>query len=360
MITEKLYKLDSKGKVRVWWGETVDGGFDMHHGLNDGKIQTRHTAVLKGKNIGRANETTPEEQAESELESKYNKQVDKGYLTKDKFDASGGYVMKVVRPMLAHRYDKHPLKIKFPCAIQPKLDGVRCLGFSDKLESRKGKPFLVLDHIQKEVTEILDGRGYTLDGELYVHGDDFQKTISAIKRDKPIPESANIEYHVYDIIDNTHFNIRSTWIQDRFQDLDLKYTKRVETRWIDTRDEVIKAHSDFISQGYEGSILRNMHGFYEIDKRSYNLQKVKDFQDQEFKIVGFKVDKDDCCVFCCETDNGASFDVRPEGTVAERQQYIKDFANINGKMLTVRFFEWTTSDEPVPRFPVGVCVRDYE
>lgn len=360
MKTQKLYKLDSKSKVRVWWGETVDGGFNMHHGLKDGKIQTRFTAVDSGKNIGRANETTPEEQAKLELQSKYNKQVDKGYLTEDKFNPSAGQAMKVVRPMLAHRYDKHPHKISFPCFIQPKLDGIRCLGFPNKLESRRGKPFTVLGHIQDEVSEVLSVGKMSLDGELYVHGEDFQKIISAIKRDKPIKESGQIEYHVYDTISKANFNERYTWIQGRLLELDLDHIKLVPTYTIDDKSEIITYHQKFLSMGYEGSILRNLHGPYEIDKRSYNLQKVKDFIDQEFKIVDYKVDKDECCVFCCVTQDNAPFDVRPEGTIEQRQRYITDFNEIKGKMLTVRFFEWTTSDPPVPRFPVGVAVRDYE
>ena len=59
----------------MWWGETVSDGFNMHHGLDDGKIQTRHTVISEGKNLGKANETTIEEQVELELISKYKKHL---------------------------------------------------------------------------------------------------------------------------------------------------------------------------------------------------------------------------------------------------------------------------------------------
>jgi hypothetical protein len=68
------------------------------------------------------------------------------------------------------------------------------------------------------------------------------------------------------------------------------------------------------------------------------------------------------CTFTCVTEDGTEFGVKPKGTEAQREQYWIDFqaGKLTGKMLTVKFFEWTTSENPVPRFPVGVCVRDYE
>jgi len=68
------------------------------------------------------------------------------------------------------------------------------------------------------------------------------------------------------------------------------------------------------------------------------------------------------CTFTCVTEDGAEFGCKPMGTEAQREQYWTDFqaGKLTGKMLTVKFFEWTTSDKPVPRFPVGVCIRDYD
>ena len=41
----------------------------------------------------------------------------------------------------------------------------------------------------------------------------------------------------------------------------------------------------FLEQGYEGSIIRNNKPYEQ--KRSYNLQKFKDFQDAEAQIIGW-------------------------------------------------------------------------
>ena len=112
-------------------------------------------------------------------------------------------------------------------------------------------------------------------------------------------------------------------------------------------------------------MIRNAKGGYQPNRRSPDLQKYKSFKDKEFEIVGAYQNKgkmENQCTFLCRTEDGTEFGVKPMGSEAQREQYWTDFqaGKLTGKMLTVKFFEWTTSENPVPRFPVGVCVRDYE
>ena len=32
-----------------------------------------------------------------------------------------------MKPMLAHEFKKNKHKVKYPCIVQPKLDGIRCI-----------------------------------------------------------------------------------------------------------------------------------------------------------------------------------------------------------------------------------------
>ena len=60
-----------------------------------------------------------------------------------------------------------------------------------------------------------------------------------------------------------------------------------------------------------------------------------------------------------ETENGSQrFWARPKGTRDERQQLFNTGDKYLGKLLTVRYQELT--DDGIPRFPVGVSIRDYE
>ena len=121
-----LYKLAKSGATQQWCisaNQFPDGtaSYTVAHGKKGGKIQTGSVEVLKGKNIGKANETTPYEQACKEAESKWKKQLDKNY--------SEGEAKELPKtdPMLAHKYKDKMDKVTFPCFWQPKLDGIRCV-----------------------------------------------------------------------------------------------------------------------------------------------------------------------------------------------------------------------------------------
>lgn len=367
--------MDSKGKIRVL---TVSHGsdergwfYEQEHGLLDGKLQTSRTYV-KGKNAGRANATTDEQQAEKEVEAKWKQKRDRsGYSVEVPTD-------KPLMPMLAKSHDKDGHKINYPAFIQPKLDGIRCFihvsPFEVKLVSRTGKEFKSLGHIADAVSELVSIMGtsvgsFILDGELYNHDfkDDFQGLVSAIKRDKPSENTHLVQFHCYDFVaEGRDFEDRVTELQHIDQWLeDVDAIQIVPTFGVDNLDGVVEQNASWLEDGYEGSMIRNAKGGYQPNRRSPDLQKYKSFLDAEFEIVGAYENKgkmEDQCTFICKTEDGTEFGCKPMGTEAQREQYWTDFqaGKLTGKMLTVKFFEWTTSENPVPRFPVGLCVRDYE
>ena len=106
-------------------------------------------------------------------------------------------------------------------------------------------------------------------------------------------------------------------------------------------------------------MLRNKAGLYK-NSRSVDLQKFKEFFDGEFKIVAYKEGtavEAGCVIWICEAENG-QFACRPRGTREERIEQCLNGKKYIGKMLTVRYQEMTDSN--VPRFPVGIAIRDYE
>jgi len=373
----KLYKTDSKGKTRVWeiWAEdetTPTGGYASYaqrYGEENGRQQTTRTDIQVGKNIGKANETTPFEQACSEAESKWNKKQDGAYRTEKAIDFAGNHILAVAKvhlPMLAQSYDKHARKIVFPCLAQPKLDGVRCeyivdSQYSQRFLSRKGKMF-ALPHMESALSP-LDMQGWVLDGELYVHGMGFQ-TITSIVRKEIHPRKSELEYHVYDCYNHNHpdatFKERTKILSNLLAGCTHPIVI-VPTFEIKNASEVTIYLTKYEKLGYEGIMLRNKHSLYENDKRSYDLQKVKSFKDAEFKIVGGKecVGRDVGSVcFNCVTEDGKPFDCRPEGTLAERKEYWENLDKYVGQYLTVKYFDLT--DDGIPRFPVGLTIRNFE
>ena len=265
----------------------------------------------------------------------------------------------MTKPMLAHSWDKHKSKVNYPCVIQPKLDGIRCLAqlVDGKITftSRTGKDIITMDHLKPVFAHVLTP-GMVLDGELYAHGVPFQTLIGWIKKVQDGTEK--VAFHCYDIIkEHVPFSERRQAMKNLPQVSGLEI---VEDRMCFYEYDVDALHKSFLRKGYEGSIIRNIQGRYK-QGRSFDLLKRKDFLDEEFEIVagrGGKGKFTDCAVLTCITKGRMEFNVVPKGTYAQRKQILIDIDSLIGKQLTVQFFEKSLAG--IPRFPVGICIRDYE
>lgn len=237
-----------------------------------------------------------------------------------------------------------------------------------KFISRQGKEFGVLGHLIEEANlirkfiELSTGQTINLDGELYTNEINFQEIISGIKRDEPNEFTSKIQYHVYDAtITDIKYHIRLQALEQAFKNIQPKQLVFVPTHQLSDKTEVNHWHLHYVSNGYEGVMLRNPNGLYTPDKRSYDLQKVKQFNDGEFDIVDYNIDKNGHAVFTCVTEGGALFDVKPKGDNATREEYTELAESLIGKSMTVKYFGMTTGDNPVPRFPVGLKIKnEYE
>lgn len=371
-----LQKLTSSGNTQIWKIWVVSpSDIVVEFGQKDGKMQKKIEHIAEGKNVGKANETSPWEQACSEAESKWNKKKYSGYFVAGTLVGTEQYSPTCTLPMLAQSYDKHSKKIIWPAYAQKKYDGCRAIAIrqADKvtLLSRKGKEFKALPHLNIQLGKYLPPQNgeFALDGELYCHGENFQDIISRIKRDDIHPDSTSIEYHVYDIFQPAWPEWTYQQRLDKLKALNLdRHIKLVETVEVKDETELLAFHGKCVAAGYEGAMIRNKLGLYVNDKRSYDLQKVKTFQTDEFEIVGAEENRGSHlgqCSLICRTKTGNEFAVKPEGTEEIRKQYWIDYQAglLTGKMLTVKYFE--LSKDGVPRFPVGqeiigLAIRDYE
>ena len=196
----------------------------------------------------------------------------------------------MIKPMLAYKVDKKPVDWSGKVFVQPKLDGVRCIFTKDGAFSRTGKQFKNVAHLEEDLEDFFnDNPNSVLDGELYNHDlkHDFEKIISLVRKTKPTDEdrfeAGNlVQYHVYDTIwDGVTYEDRYNWLR---MNLPIYKTMTlIANTTVDSYDEAKMLHDVHLAQGYEGSMLRT-NGFYE-QKRSYNLQKFKDFHDTEATIV---------------------------------------------------------------------------
>lgn len=380
-----LFKKTSTGAIQTWEIK-VEGFYHGHHdhmetdpariittyGQLGGKMQTAVDEITEGKNIGKVNETTPFQQAQAEALSQWEKKQKRQYV-QNLEDAEEGkvdsaFIAGGVAPMLAQDFAKHGAKIVYPAYIQPKLDGHRCISMIHDgvctLWSRTQKRITGVPHIERALERMFPEVNITLDGELYNHDykDKFEQLTSFIRQETPKPGHEVVQYHVYDVVTDGTFETRKGLLDLVGQLTIPNFADRaiveVMTVPVDSEDEMTEFSEAFLGMGYEGAIARNAGGLYK-NKRSYDLQKIKTFEDAEFEVVAIEEGRGKMAgkaMFVCKTGN-ETFRVKMVGNIDALAEYLIEPDKWIGQMLTVKFFG-VTNAAGVPRFPVALRFRE--
>jgi len=294
LSTKRLYK--NLGKTIGWWQVDAQGLEDDSARLvitfakSEGGAVTEKIASVKGKNKGKANETSDFQQAIAEAESRWKKQILGGYV-EDIADAAAPVTngLGKKKPQLAEKMqDVNMDEVDWDTAfLQRKFDGHRCLkeGF---IYSRGGKAHNV-QHIQDALDAQAAFADLHLDGELYVHGMTLQAIGSLIT--KPREDSLQLTYCIYDSVSDKPFEERFAAVEQAFANttnLDIRI-QLVETVRVRSMAEAMVLHRKWVAEGYEGSILRWGRAGYRDGKRTKHCVKVKDFTDFEVKVVAWEL-----------------------------------------------------------------------
>jgi DNA ligase-1 len=318
---ERLIKIDKNGRERftdIRVEELGDGTADI----------VKSTGVIGTDNVSvsRINVKTGYEKACSRAQTMWNNEHIKGTQ---------------ILPMLANKWEDREKYISEPFYVQPKLDGVRLIVSKSGCFSRTGKPVLGVEHLAKGLKD-----GEYLDGECYVPNKTFEEITSIFKMNP-----AKLEFHIFD-----YFDINKPYLtfEERMNRIN------VDTFLVKSKSEVKGYHDLFVNQGYEGIMVRDPTSIYEVGKRSNYLLKYKSFQTEEYQIVDVKEGtgrEKGTAIWVCKVGDH-TFSVRPEGTIETRKVMFINKDKYIGKDLTVKFQNLTALG--IPRFPVGLVVRDYE
>jgi ATP-dependent DNA ligase len=127
------------------------------------------------------------------------------------------------------------------------------------------------------------------DGELYVHGMDFEDVHSIVGRTTNIHiEFWKMEYHIFDIINEEPQAVRTLELQRLG---DYGPIKTVPYHAVENFEGVMNVYNDFLADGYEGMIVRNSGAGY-VRKRSTMMLKFKPKKDDYYVIKGYSVQID--------------------------------------------------------------------
>lgn len=365
-----LYKRNTNnGKIQVWTIEQQMDAYRTISGYQGGAMTTSEWTYAKEKNVGKANATTGWQQATLEINAKVTKKKEDGY-TEILENVDQAQAAAWLEPMLAHPIEKKPKAVRLGdvIVIQPKLDGIRCIGTKDGLFSRNGKPIVSCPNIAKEVAGILRHlpEGTRLDGELYNHDfkNDFNTLVSLIRKSEALSyeDQQKVQYHLYDLdTPSLNYTLRYAMLE-KCEDHGLYPSVRIVPSEMEIVEEdwknlVDKLQVQFVEQGYEGAMIRIGHLPYE-HKRSDGLLKVKTFMDKEFEILDILEGEGNrsnmAGKLVVKVDTGKTSESGIAGGVTFYKWLWENREQLIGKKATVKFFGYTLDGKL--RFPVTKTV----
>lgn len=356
---KELFAKSASGAIISWKVETFpkeDSTIDLKfsYGQVGGAITISTETISEGL-AGR----TISEQAMLKAQSKINKKLDSGYVEsyQEASEKKRVNILGLKKPMLACKFDSIEKKLFIDTDyyyVQRKYDGHRCIikNVDGTLiaYTRNGKLIESIDHILSELNIPV---GETVDGELYHHGTPLQTISSWIKKNQP--ESKQLVYIVYDVMQNEPYEQRLNWLYENIS----KNGESVQiapTYSTPYKEDIIRSRDEFITQGYEGAMLRHPKSKYEDGKRSDGLIKVKKFNDDDFLVVDIISSKDGWAILSCITKEGKNFTVSAPGTLYQKYEVLEKKQSYIGKYVTVEYSGWTK--DKVPFHPVATAFRE--
>lgn len=312
-----LYKLDSKGKLRIWYQERQEHKKRTVAGLRDGALTTSAWTECVGKQ-----KRDDVQQAVFEINADYTHGLKREY-----FDSIAGAEgeKRFFKPQLAEKWaettwDKWVARLKklgwtprtdvpyvdTGAYFQPKLDGFCCIAQKSGLTSREGQPIIAVPHIMETLTPLFeDDPEGVFHGELYNHAlkEEFETLSSVLKKTKDIsPEQFALaremaQFHIYDYaaphIRDQGFSRRSEALLDVLTKHipylgRLKHQEDAVLHYVETfplKDEatLVELFAWASEEGYEGGIGR-LDGPYN-QGRCWWVIKIKIFDCAEFDVV---------------------------------------------------------------------------
>jgi len=253
---------------------------------------------------------------------------------------------------------------KPPFLLQPKLDGERCraiVGTDNTVHLWSSEQNLIesVPHINEALEDMCLPLGLELDGELYIHEEEFGNLHSIISQKNALSEDYDrMEYHVFDIIDETLTQLERSVHLSRIKFHPPIFP--VKNTMVSTIEEVLHWVESFTDHGYEGIILRELSALY-VRKRSSAVMKYKPKKSDYYTIIGanqlidqFNHAKPLLGSFTCISNDGTPFNVGSGFTEDQRRAYWLDPPI--GQVAHVQYQNINPSG--APRFPVFISVTN--
>ena len=396
-----LITKDSKGKIRI--------AIVSYELINPKDKQTRHFVIHRisgqygGKRTNQPDKVVDRGKATRNmwdqvmLEAKHlvKEKLDKGYkeIDKDPDEYSESELMSILgevitnqdnvpKPMLAKQADKVTNTKIFnkEWYASRKIDGLRALiymGTDGELHTASrgamnydAAMYEILSH-PTLIKLFKENPGLIMDGECYHHGYSLQKLNSIARTQKTAVDYEVLQFYWYDIVDtNSTFDERWAYMQDIKDQLNLTFNPEREFKEGELRiqfvpqitvsswNAIMDLHNEYVSQGWEGVVIRDPDKVYKPNGRTNDMIKVKCYKNAEFLVTGYELGLrgTEDMVFICQTKDGIEFKAKPWGDREQKQWYVDNFeTECLNQYATVKYFY--LSDTGCPLQPSVSSIR---
>lgn len=295
-----------------------------------------------------------------------------------------------MKPMLASDYDEK--KLRFPCFVQPKIDGVRGLTTEGGLTGRSLK-----QHKNVYNTEFWSQLEYRLmDGELAAedecHPDLCRITSSAMSTIEGEPYTL---WHVFDflhpeVIDKPYlerYDALKAYVERHQRNVSNSRLRLVPNFWAHDMETLLALDDQWLDMGYEGSIIRDPYGMHKEGRstvKEMGLLRIKRFTEEDAVVLSIvegerndnEAQKNELghtfrtshqenkvlngmvgALICKDIKTGNEILVSAgKLTHEERKFYFENQSRLIGQTVKYKFFPKGIKDKP--RFPTFQSIRD--
>lgn len=283
--------------------------------------------------------------------------------------------------MLAGKGDL--LQIKYPIAVTPKIDGIRCVVLDGVPVSRSLKPIR-----NKRIQEALNGLPM-LDGELIQRNGNFQESTHTVMSEDGGDNWVFLVFDYIQDLDNIPgYGERISQLKELAETTNLPpQIELLLPTYVYEKPELLQISQEHLTDGFEGTMIRSPSGPYKFGRSTVKegtLLKLKQFEDFEARIIGFdqmmhneneaktnalgltersahkenKVESGVLGSFIVQHCKHPimTFRVGTGLTAAQREQFWNDRDALVGKIIKVRAMTYGVKD--LPRHPVFLGFRD--
>lgn len=186
-------------------------------------------------------------------------------------------------------------EVKYPIAVQPKLDGLRCIAIKEfgkvTMYTRNGTILETAPKIKAYLESFEPFKSGVLDGELMA--EDWNESASIVMSKKNSKDDSKLKFHVFDFVALEEWkNLNGVLSQALRRDVLLKIFANcdqlisvVDEYYVENESQLREAYANCLSFGYEGVMLKSRDDSY-IFKRSLSILKLKPVSTWEGTVVG--------------------------------------------------------------------------